>query len=184
MAPVGCRIDQDIVRSCFHTALDHSLQIFVLNFKFLKGKVIHINDKLIVPVLDICDHRRKILELVLVNLDHAKAIIIILIDDRFDTGRLAGTAVTKEQHIVGSFSLYKGFGILHKLLFLDLIAHKIRKHDRIHIVDRTEKNTALRLFLNTECLVQTKHANSIILIKAGDHIEKFLFITGLLQLPA
>ena len=69
-------------------------------------------------------------------------------------------------------------------IFLDLIAHKIRKHDRIHIVDRTEKNTALQLFLNTECLVQTKHANSIILIKAGDHIEKFLFITGLLQLPA
>ena len=84
MTPVGSRVDQDIVRPRFHTALDNSFQELVLDFKFLKRKIIHIDNKFIIPILDLCNHGRQILELMLVDLDHAQALSVKFIDNRLD----------------------------------------------------------------------------------------------------
>ena len=45
-------INQHIVGLRLHTALNHSLQIFILYLKFLKGQVVHINNKAVIPVFN------------------------------------------------------------------------------------------------------------------------------------
>jgi len=42
MTPVAGCIDQNVVRLFLQATLDHSLQIFIFDFKFLKGKIIHV----------------------------------------------------------------------------------------------------------------------------------------------
>ena len=95
MSAVRCRIDQYIIRLFLKSALDHRLQILIFYLKFLEREIIHINDKFIIPVFDLCDHRVQILELMLVYFDHPKSIIIIFIDDRLDTGRFSGSGISE-----------------------------------------------------------------------------------------
>ena len=107
MAPVGGGIDQDVVRLFLKTALDHGFQVFIFNLKFLKGKIIHINDKTIVTVFDLGDDFIKVLELMLIGLNDTKSLIIILVQDSLDTGRFTGSRITKEQAVVRLSPLYK-----------------------------------------------------------------------------
>ena len=69
MPPVACCIDQNVIRLPLQSAFDHCLQIFIFNLKFLKRKIVHINDKFVVSVLDLRDYLIQILKLMLVNLD-------------------------------------------------------------------------------------------------------------------
>lgn len=55
MSAVTCRIDQDIVRFLFQTTLNDCFQVFILNLKLFKGQIVHINDKFIISVLDLCN---------------------------------------------------------------------------------------------------------------------------------
>ena len=103
MTAVGCRIDQDIVRLRLHTAFDDGLQELVLDLKFFERKIIHVDDELVIAVLDLGDDRREILELVLVDLDHAQALRIELVDDRLDARGFTGTAVAEQQDVVRRF---------------------------------------------------------------------------------
>ena len=139
-------------------------------------KIIHIDDKLVVAVLDLGDHGRQILELMLVNLDHAQALVIKLIDNCLDTGRLSGTAVTEQQHVVCLFPLYEGQGIINQLFLLDLITDQVIQHNGIHIVDSTEVHAAILSGLDAECLVEAEHADTIRLVKTSHRIKEFILI--------
>ena len=79
VSAVGGRIDQNIVRLLFQSALDHCFQIFILNFKFFEREIIHIDDKFVIAVLDLRDHIIQILELMFINLNHSQSPVIILV---------------------------------------------------------------------------------------------------------
>ena len=125
MTPVAGRIYQDIIRFLLQTALNYCLQILVFNLKFLKRKIIHINNKLIIPVLDLRNHIIQILELMFIDFDHTKSLIIILIQDRLDRGRFSGSRIPVEQTVIGSSSFHKSFRILDQFLFLYIISYQI-----------------------------------------------------------
>ena len=86
MAAVRCGIDEHVLRLFLKSALDDRLQILVFDLKLLEGEIIHIDDELIIAVLDLRDHTIQILELMLVYLDHTEALIIVLIQYRLDGG--------------------------------------------------------------------------------------------------
>ena len=112
----------------------------------------------------------------LVDFNHAQSVFVILIDNCLDTCGFTSTAVTKQQYIVGFLSLYKSFCIVHQLFLLDFVSYKVVQHHRIHIVDCAECKASLRGIVDTECLVQTKHTNTIIFIESGYRIKEFFFI--------
>ena len=85
VSSVTCRINQNIVRLLLQTTFDHCFQIFVLNLKFFERQIIHIDNKLIVSVLNLCDYIIQILKLVLVYLNDTKTFIIVTIQDTLDT---------------------------------------------------------------------------------------------------
>ena len=125
MSSVTCCVDQNIIRFLLQTTFNDCFQIFILNLKFLKGKVIHINDKFIISVFDLCDHIVQILELMLVHLNNSKSLIIITVQDSFDTWRFTCTRITKQQTVVCFSASYKGFCILNEFLFRNFIAYQI-----------------------------------------------------------
>ena len=84
MSSIRGRIDQNIIRFFLQTALDHSLQILIFDFKFFERQIIHIDNKLVIPVFHLCDNIIQILELVFVRLYNTKSLIIILIQDTLD----------------------------------------------------------------------------------------------------
>ena len=53
---VGCRIDQNIIRFRLHTTFNDCFQEFIFNLKFLKRKIIHINNELVVSVFYGCNN--------------------------------------------------------------------------------------------------------------------------------
>ena len=79
MAPVGSGIDQHVVRLSLQSPLNDRLQIFVLYLKLFKRKIIHIDDKFVISILDLGDNVIEILELVLVYLDHPQPLVVIFI---------------------------------------------------------------------------------------------------------
>ena len=99
----------------------------------------------------------------LVDFDHAQTIFVILVDDCLNTRRLTGSAISKKQYVVGFLALHKRLCVVHKFLLLNLISDKIIEHNGIHIVDRTERNTAPRLLIDTKRLVESEHTDTKIL---------------------
>ena len=53
MAAVGGRIDQHIIRAFSQSSFQNSLQILIFQLVILKGQIIHVNDKLVIAVLDL-----------------------------------------------------------------------------------------------------------------------------------
>ena len=86
MTPVAGCIDQNVVRLFLQATLDHSLQIFIFDFKLLKGKIIHVKNKFVVAVLDLGDHIIQILELMLIHLDNTKSLVIVAVQNSLNTG--------------------------------------------------------------------------------------------------
>ena len=125
MTSVGCGINQDILRFCLNTAFNNCFQELVFNFMLFKRKVIHINNKAIIAVFNLCNNVGQVSELMLINLNHSQTLVIISINNSLDTCGLTCTAVTKEQHIVGFSSLNKSLCVVHQLLLLDLITYQI-----------------------------------------------------------
>ena len=72
MPSVGGGINQDVGRLLLQPAFDNRLQVLIFDFKILKAQVIHIDDKLIIPVFNLADHIIQILELVLIYLNDAQ----------------------------------------------------------------------------------------------------------------
>ena len=101
----------------------------------------------------------------LVDLDHAQALRIELVDDRLDARGFTGTAVAEQQDVVRRFSVAERLGILHKFLLLKLISDEVIQHHGIHVVDREEADGAVSILSNAERLVETEHADTEVLVE-------------------
>ena len=166
MAAVGGGIDQHIARPLPKTALQNSLQIFILQLIFLKRKVIHIDNELVIPILDLLQHIGKRLKLVLVYFDHAQAPAVVFVENRLDAGGFSCSRITEEKHVVGRFPVYKGLCILNQLLFLQLIAYDILKINVLHIDNGINDGLcALLFFKDPKSLVETEFAGSALPVK-------------------
>ena len=178
---VGGGIDQHVVRAGLHTAFDDCFEEFVLNLEFLKRKVVHVDDKAIVPVFDLTDDIGQILKLMLVDLDHAQTLIVIFVEQGFDAGGFTGTGVTAQQHVVGRQPFDKCFGIIYQFLLLDFITDQIIKHHTLGVIDG-DKFYVIVQMTDTESPVQTEHTNAICLIKISDDAENVFFVGSVLNL--
>ena len=112
VAAVGCGVDQDVVRSRLKSALDHSFKIFILYLEILERQVVHVDDEPVVPVLYTGDHGSEILELMLVDLDHPEALIIVLVYQGLDGCGLSGSCVSEEEAVICAAAVYEGFRIV------------------------------------------------------------------------
>ena len=56
----------------------------------------------------------------LVDLDHAKAAVIVFVDYSLDAGGFTGSAVTEKENVISLSSLDKSLGITDKFFFLKL----------------------------------------------------------------
>ena len=125
MAAVGGRVDQDIFRFGLQSALDDSLEVFVFDLKFLEGEVVHINNEAVVAVFHFGQDPLQVAELMLVDLDHAQAPVVILVEDGLDAGGFAGSGIPVEQDVVGGPAADKGLGIGDQSLLLQFVADQI-----------------------------------------------------------
>ena len=180
---VGCCIDQDIIRTGLHASFDDCLQEFVFNLEVFERKVIHVNDKAVVPVFYLCNDGGQILELMLVNLDHTKSLIIIFVEQCFDAGRLSGTGISTEQYVVGRKSFDKCLCIINQLFLLDLISDQIFQKNAVRIVDRQEFHSIFQV-ADTESAVQTEHTNAVCFVEIRNDGENLIGIFGLLDFLA
>ncbi len=183
MAAVGGSINQNVIRLGFHATFNNGFQKFVFDFKIFKGQIVHIDDEFIISVFNLGDDLRKILKLMLVNLDHPQPLTVKFIDDGLDTGGFSGAGVSVKQYIVGATTFHKGKGIVHQLFLLQLVADEIVQHNSVHIVNREEGDLIL-MRLNPEGLIQTKHAYPVSLIEVCHQGEKIRHIQSSCQLAA
>ena len=164
MAAVRRRIDQDIVRLLLQSALDYRFQILVFDLKLLKGKIIHVNDKFIIAVLNLRDDLIQILKLMFVNLDDAQSAVIVPVQDCLDARRLAGTGIAKQQTVIRTAPLYERLCIIDQLLFLNLIADEILQLYMRDIRDRLDLHIVSDM-RHTERLVQAQLSYTEFLIE-------------------
>ena len=164
MAPVRRRIDQDIVRLLLQSALDYRFQILVFDLKLLKGKIIHVNNKFIIAVLNLRDDLIQILKLMLVDLDDAQSAVIVPVQDCLDARRLAGTGIAKQQTVIRAAPLYERLCIINQLLFLNLIADEILQLYMRDIRDRLDLHIVSDM-RHTERLVQAQLSYTEFLIE-------------------
>ena len=181
---VAGRIDQNIVRFTLQTTFDHSFQIFVFNFKFFEGKVIHVDDKLVIAVLDLSNDLVQILELMLVSFNDTKSLIIILVQDSLDTGGFTCTCITEQQTVVCFSASDKCFCVFDQFLFRDLIAYQVIQTYMCDPCDRNDLCFSILVFLDTESLMKSQLAYAEILIELDHIFHEFLCILGCCQCAA
>ena len=146
MSSVGRRINQHIVRLLLQTAFDHGLQVLVFRLKFLETQIVHIDDKLIIPVLDLRHHVIQIMKLMLIELNDAQPSVIIFIGDRFDAGGLARPRISEQQTVVRFSPRHKCLRVLDQLLLRDLISDQIIQLHMGDIADRHDLHARFRMF--------------------------------------
>ena len=135
MAAVGGGVNQHVFRAGLHAPFDHRLQELVLHLVFLKGKVVDENQEAVIPVLDLPQQGRQFPELVLVDLNHPQALVVILVDQGLDAGGFSRPRVAVEQHVVGVLPGQERLRIPAQLRLLALIAQKILQPHAVHIAD-------------------------------------------------
>ena len=180
MSSVGRRIDQDVLRLCLQSALDHSLEILVFDLKFFKRQIVHIDDKTVIAVLDFRDDALQILELVLVDFDHAESLAVVAVQDRLDAGGFAGARVAVQKNVIGHAAVYKGLCVGDQLLLLQIIADQILQ---LHVAcggDRNEELLFLIVVIDAEGLIEAEFADAVFLVKAGDDVVHLLLGTPVL----
>ena len=187
VSAVARRINQDIGRLLLQAALDHRLQILVLRLVLLEGKIIHIQNELVVPVLDAGDHVVEIAELIAAHLNDAKAPLIILVRDGLDAGGFAGSCLAVEQTVVGRLSLHKGLGVLDQLLLRDFVPDKVLHVNVQNVLHRHDPRLSRKLsgliVLDPECLVQSEHADTVLLVELREEILHLFGAACRFELP-
>ena len=153
MSSVTCCIDQDIVRLLLQTTLDHCLQIFIFDFKFLEWQIIHIDNEFIVSVLDLGDHIIQILKLMLIHLDNTKSLIIITVQDSLDTWGFTCTRITKKQTVVCLSASYESFCILDQFLLRDFISDQVFQFHMSDPCDRLDLHIIILIMAYTKSLM-------------------------------
>ena len=166
MAAVRGGVDEHIVRLSLQSALDDRLQVFVFDFKLLEGEVVHVDDKFIIPVLDLGDDIVEVLELMLVHLDHPKALVIVFIEDSLDGGGFPGSRVPEEKAVVGPAPLHKGLCVVNEFFLGALIPHQLVKLYMGDLCDRHNVD-ALLVVSHPESLVKAQLAYAELLVELG-----------------
>ena len=172
--PVGCRIDQNILRLSLQPSLYDRLEVFVLDLELLKGQVIHIDDEPVIAVLDLGDDALQVLKLVLVDFDHPESLTVVAVQDCLNACGFAGSGISVEKNVVGHAPLHESFRVGDQLLLLKLVADQILQ---LHIAgsrDRDQEFLLLVLIIHAESLVETELAHTIFLVKTGDDVVHLL----------
>ena len=181
MATVACCIDQDIFRFTFQSAFDNSLQIFIFYFELFKRKIVHINDKFIITVFDLCDDLVQIYKLMFIHFYDSQAFIIIFIQNSLNTGRFTGSRISKEQTVVRLSASDKSFCILNQFLFWNLISNQILQLYMCNSCYRYDHCSAVLVMINTESLVKSELTYTKILVKLYHVRHKFIGVFGYCQ---
>ena len=129
MAAVARGVNQDVVGLDLKPALDNGLEVFVLDFKFLEGQIIHVDNEFVIAVLDAGDNALQVLELMLVDLNHAQALVVVFVENRLDARAFPRARIPVEQDIIGLAPLHKSLGIGGQPCLLALITHDIGQTD-------------------------------------------------------
>ena len=174
---VGGGVEQDVVGLGLHAPFDDRLEEFILHLVLLKGQVVDENDEAVVPVLHHGDDRRQIPELVLINLDHPQALVIVFVDEGLDAGGLARAGVAVEQHVVAAPSGQESLGVVPQLGFLALIAHQIPEHHLVGVVNGDQRDP-LGAGPDAEGFVQADLPHAVLPVVVGDQTEKVLLVPG------
>ena len=153
MSAVGSCIDQYIFRLAFQSAFDHGLQVFIFDFKFLKGKIIHIDNKTIISVFDLSDHIIQILELMFVNFNDTQSLVVIFIENAFDAGGFSGAGITKKQTVVCLSASYESFCILDQFLLRDFISDQVFQFHMSDPCDRLDLHIIILIMAYTKSLM-------------------------------
>ena len=167
MPPVGSGVNQHIGRLFLKAALNQRLQVFVFHLKILETQVIHINDKLVIPVFELGDHRVQILKLMLVQFNNTQAFLVIFVGDSLHAGGFARPRVPEQQTVVGASPGHKSLRILTKLLLGNLISHQIIQIHMGNVADRHDPRSLLRM-LHTEGFVQSQISHTVLSVKLGE----------------
>ena len=116
----------------------------------------------------------------LVDLNHAQASVIVLIENRLNARGFSGAAVSKEKHVVCLSPLDEGLRIFHQLFLLPLIAHQISEVHMLHAGDGLYCHIAF-LPGDAECLVESEFSHAEFPVKFSGPASKFLIASGLSQ---
>ena len=116
----------------------------------------------------------------LVNLDHTKSLIVILIQDTFNAGGFSGSGIAKKQTVVCFLALDKRFRVVDQLLLWNFVADKIRKAHIRNVGNRDNLNV-LSCMRNTKCLVKSQFSHSEIFVKLNHISHKFICGCSLCQ---
>ena len=178
MSAIARCIDQNVGRLFLKAALNDRLQILILRLVLFEGKVVHVQNKLIIPVLDAGNDIVEIAELVPAHLNDPKSPLIILIGNCLDAGGLAGPRLAVEQAVVGRLSLHKGLRVLDQLLLRNFISDQILHVDMKNVLHRhnsclSRKFSGL-IVLNPKRLVQSEHADAVLFVKCREKILHLL----------
>ena len=166
MPAVGGSVDEYVVRLFLQPALDDCLQIFILDLELLKGEVVHVNDKLVVPVLDLGDDIVEVLELMLVHLDHPQSLVVVFVEDSLDGGGFPGPRVPEEKAVVGPAPLHKGLRVVYEFFLCALVPHQLVKLYMGDLCDRHNVDTLL-VVSHPESLVKAQLTYAELLVELG-----------------
>ena len=181
VAAVAGGVDEDVFRPGLHSAFDDGLQEFIVGLEIFEREVVHIDDEPVAAQLEACDQRGEILELMAVDLDHAQAVLIKLVDDRLDAGGFAGAAVSVKQDIVGAAPFDEGARVVDEQLFLHLIADQVAEHDVVHVADRQKGEITFSL-LEAEGAVEGEYAGTVSGVEVGQRVIHLFRALAVLQL--
>ena len=113
----------------------------------------------------------------LIHLDHAKPPVIILVQDRLDGRRLAGSGIPEKQTVIRPSSLHKCFCILDQLRLRDLISHQIVKMHMRDLRDRDDLRSVF-LMLYPERLMKPQLPHTVFLVKLCQDDLEFSLVLG------
>ena len=114
-----------------------------------------------------------------INLDDAKSLSVILIENSLDARGLTGSGVSKQQAVICPAPCKECFRVLPQLLFLDLIADQVIKLHVDNIRDRYDIDHIPALMMNQpERFMQAKLSAPEITVEQLHMLFKLFRITG------
>jgi len=134
VAAVGRSVDQHVLRRCVHGAVEYRLERFEARIIGLEGQIVAEEKEAFGPVVNPVDDVRQVDELGLVDLDDPQPFARVLIDERFDERRLAGTARAPQQRVVRGQTPDELTRVANELLLLTLDSLQVVEANAVGMV--------------------------------------------------
>ena len=138
VAPVGRGIDRHVGRPALQPALQDGFEHRVGPVILIKGQIVDKQDKLPPPPRQGTDQFRHPAQLFLLHLNEPKILKAGQGKQALHRGRLAGSAVAIEQHVVDQVSLQHGPGVCHHLIPLQLITDHLAGTGAVGLLHRPQ----------------------------------------------